>query len=81
MARRKLEKITLREATAGGCDGVLFYCDARGCGHSGEMPLDQAIAIWGVNARLDQMNPPCSKCSSRETETRPRWPAVGPGGF
>lgn len=79
--KTRVTKITLREAIAQGCDGLLFYCQALGCGHEGEMPMDMAVARWPLRTRLDQIHPVCTKCRSRDVDVRPRWPAVGPGGM
>jgi len=52
---------------------------APGCHHSGEMSLLHAIALWGPDARLDDLPLKCSRCGSRKVDVRADYPK-GPGG-
>lgn len=73
-------KLPLRDCVASGADGVLFYCNALGCGHEGQMDMAVAIGRWGEDRRLDELRVVCSVCGGRDIDVRPRWPATGPGG-
>lgn len=69
-------KITIGQARDSGAVGVLFYCanyfeTPGGCGHSSNMTMLLAIALWGPDVRLDDLKLKCSKCGSREVDVRP----------
>lgn len=77
------KKITLAEAKASKFDVLVIYCEAKGCDHSAEMPLTDAVARWGETTRLDEVTLRCSQCGSRNIEVRPghRHGTIGPGGL
>lgn len=75
-------KITLAQAKEQGDFVLTFYCERPDvCSHSGEMRLDEAIARWGGDLRLDQVPARCSRCGSRDhVDVRAR-PPMREGGF
>lgn len=76
-------KVTLAEAR-GYATRLVIQCagaplTAGGCTHRAELTLDDAIARFGGDVRLDDLPFRCSRCGSRVTDVRPALRFVGGG--
>jgi hypothetical protein len=62
-----------------GVRGVLLDCIA--CGHHAELPLSSLVARFGADygVRAIALHCRCSRCGSRNVESRPAWPSRAPG--
>lgn len=71
-------KITIGEARAAGAIALSASCvgapvSSGGCRHSSQLTLMLALALWGEDRRLDDLNLRCSVCGSRKVEVRPEY--------
>ena len=72
-------KITIEEARESGAVGLILSCAGApaasgGCRHFSKMTMMLALALWGPEARLDDLRLCCSLCGSRTIDVRPDYP-------